>query len=81
MREKFEFDWFDDGVDHSYDLEENPSKRFKMIQSEIIRLSKIENEIKDFFRHNFKRFEHNRNVIKKLINDDSDKNFIKSLAI
>jgi len=81
MREKFEFDWFDDVVDHSYDLEENPSKRFKMIQSEIIRLSKIENEIKDFFKHNFKRFEHNRNVIKKLINDDSDKNFIKSLAI
>jgi hypothetical protein len=52
-----------------------------MIQSEIIRLSKIENEIKDFFKHNFQRFEYNRNVIKKIINDDSDKNFIKSLAI
>ena len=40
LREIYDFDFFDDLIDHSYDYEKNPVKRIKLIFNEI---NKIKN--------------------------------------
>ena len=66
MRELYDLDMFDDFIDHSYDLEEDSNKRFIMIIDEILRLSKLQNELPKFFEQNKKRFESNREKIKNI---------------
>jgi hypothetical protein len=79
MRELYDFDWFDDFINHSYDSIENHKVRFHKIRREILRLSKMESEIKEFFKDNQKRFEHNRKVIKEISKSKKDYNFFQNL--
>lgn len=55
IREKFDFDLFDDLIDHSYDNEKNHYKRLYKISQELKRLSNIEDEVIDFYKKNKKR--------------------------
>ena len=68
MKELYDLDFFDDFIDHSYDNEIDNKKRMIMIQKEILRLSKLENELPIFFEKNKERFLSNRNKIEKIGN-------------
>ena len=62
-------DLFDDFINHDYDSEEDDTLRLKLVIEELVRLSKLENEIIQFLNTNIDRFENN---IKKLENWKSD---------
>jgi hypothetical protein len=79
MKDRYGFDFFDDIVDHSYDSEMNPNKRFKMIIDEILRLNNKKEEIVDFFKNNKSRFDRNVQIIEEMKKDKTDYNFYKSL--
>lgn len=79
MKDKWGFDFFDDIINHSYDSIENHSLRFNKITREILRLSKMENEIKEFFKNNQDRFEKNKEIVKSISNCTIDKDFFRSL--
>ena len=79
MRELYDFDWFDDFINHSYDSIENHKVRFHKIRREILRLSKMESEIKEFVINNQDRFEKNKEIIKNIRHSKSDKNFWSSI--
>ena len=46
MRDLYGFDFFDDVVNHDYDSEPNPKKRFEMIINEVVRLNNKKEECK-----------------------------------
>ena len=71
--------FFDDIVNHSYDTIEDSVLRFHKITKEILRLSKMENEIKEFVINNQDRFEKNKEIIKNIRHSKSDKNFWSSI--
>jgi len=58
------FDLFDDFVDHSYDKEQNDSKRIKLAFKELKRLTKL--DCIDFYTKNKERFVKNHSNIYKL---------------
>jgi len=80
MKELYDFDWFDDFINHSYDSIENHTLRFHKIRREILRLSKMESEIKEFFKNNQKRFEYNREVVRNISKSKKDYNFFQNLT-
>ena len=80
LRELYDFDMFDDLVNHSYDNEINNDKRLFMIADEIKRLSEKEEEIKEFYINNKARFNKNRNIINEILKDNKDYNFFQSLV-
>ena len=65
MKEEYDLEFFDDLIDHSYDKEKNDITRLHMVLSEIDRLSKIENEIKTYYKSNKNKFIKNHNFIKE----------------
>lgn len=66
MKNLYGLDFFDDFINHSYDNEENDSKRILLIKDEIIRLSKLENELSEYFEKNKQRFLNNRKIIENI---------------
>ena len=78
-KEKYGFDLFEDFVDTSYDNEPNPHKRMRMIIDEIVRLSKLKNQIKGFYQESKKRFKHNKEIVAALYEDKTDYNFFQRL--
>lgn len=79
MKELYDFDFFDDLVNHSYDSEENHKYRMHKIQREILRLHKNRTTLPKFFEKNEDRFRKNREIIMKILDSNEDLNFIKSL--
>ena len=80
LKKKFGFDIFDDLIDHSYDLEENNSKRMKMVLEEIKRLNNNKDLVIDFYKKNKNRFEKNLDLFQKAYNKKETLNFFKSLS-
>jgi hypothetical protein len=70
LKEKYDFDFFDDIIDHSYDNELNDKKRFLMFIDEIKRINNNKEVIKEFYKNNQERFELNK---KKLLEIALDK--------
>jgi hypothetical protein len=70
LKEKYDFDFFDDIIDHSYDNELNDKKRFLMFIDEIKRVNNNKEVIKEFYKNNQERFELNK---KKLLEIALDK--------
>jgi hypothetical protein len=64
MREEYNFHFFDDLIDHSYDNERDDAKRFHMVVNEIKRLSSMKNEISLYYKNNIDKLIHNHNIIK-----------------
>jgi hypothetical protein len=60
LKEKYNFDFFDDVIDHSYDSELNDKKRFLMFIEEIKRINNNKESIKNFYKNNQERFESNK---------------------
>jgi hypothetical protein len=80
MKEKYDFDFFDDVIDHSYDNEPNQKKRFNLFVNEVKRLHDNKENLIEFYRNNWRRFERNKNKVIAIINNDSDYTFFKSLV-
>lgn len=62
LKKDFDFDLFDDVIDHSYDNEMDDRKRLEMIVKEIKRIHSKKDFFIDFYKNNRERFEHNRKV-------------------
>lgn len=62
LKKDYDFDLFDDIIDHSYDNENDDTKRMNMIISEIKRISENKEFFISFYRNNRDRFEYNRNL-------------------
>jgi hypothetical protein len=78
MKEKYDFDFFDDVIDHSYDNEPNQKKRFNLFVNEIKRLHQNKENLIEFYQNNRDRFERNKNKVIEIINDKSDYDFFRS---
>jgi hypothetical protein len=63
MRQEYDFHFFDDLIDHSYDNEIDDIKRFQMVVNEIKRLSNMREEISNYYENNFNKLLHNHNFI------------------
>ena len=64
IRNEYEFDLFDDLIDHSYDNEIDDIKRFHMVIDEIKRLSNMRDDITTYYKNNINRILHNHNYVK-----------------
>jgi hypothetical protein len=80
MKEKYDFDFFDDVIDHSYDNDPNQKKRFNLFVNEVKRLHDNKENLIEFYRNNWRRFERNKNKVIAIINNESDYTFFKSLV-
>lgn len=81
LREIYDFDFFDDLIDHSYDYEKNPSKRMKLIFDEIIKIKNNPNVIKDFYKRNKDRFINNNKIVCEIVNKTDDTDYTKNIFI
>lgn len=79
IKDKYDFDFFDDVIDHSYDNEPNQKKRFKLFVNELKRLHDNKENLIEFYRNNQVRFEINKNKVISIMNNDSDYIFFRSL--
>ena len=79
MKEKYDFDFFDDVIDHSYDNEPDQKKRFKLFVNEVKRLHDNKENLIEFYRNNQVRFEINKNKVISIMNNYSDYIFFRSL--
>ena len=79
LKEKYDFDLFDDVINHSYDNEPNQKKRFKMFCAEIKRLYDNKNNLIEFYKNNHHRFEENKRKVIDIGKNKSDYHFIKTL--
>jgi hypothetical protein len=79
LKERYNFDLFEDIIDYSYDNEEDPRKRLFMFVDEVKRLNSIKDEIINFYKNNQERFENNKVKVTNILQDDTDYKFFKSL--
>lgn len=79
MKEKYDFDFFEDVINHSYDNEPNQKKRFNLFINEVRRLYINRESLIEFYEKNQFRFENNKNKVISIMNNDSDYTFFKSL--
>jgi len=73
VKEKYNFDFYEDIIDYSYDSEVDDIKRFKLYIKEILRLNEMKQELIEFYKNNEERFNKNKNKLVSslnLINDD-----------
>lgn len=81
MKEKWNFDFFDDVINHDYDNIESHSERFYRILDEIKRLFSEKDKIIEFYQKNEKRFKKNQEIVKKICYDKNDFNLLDSLCV
>lgn len=79
MRENYGFDFYDNIINHSYDLEPNQSDRMGMFIKEILRIHNNKDFFIDFYKKNKERFENNKKIVESLSTDKSDYYFFKSI--
>jgi hypothetical protein len=79
LKERYDFDLFEDIIDYSYDNEKDPRKRIFMFVDEVKRLNSIKDEIINFYKNNQERFELNKKKVTSILQDDTDYKFFKSL--
>lgn len=76
LRKKYDFDLFDDFINHDYDEEPDNFKRMVKLIDEISRLNNIKDEVVKFCNNSKDRFERNKNKIIDIVNDfDDSKNY------
>lgn len=79
LKDRYDFDLFEDIIDYSYDNEKDPKKRLFMFVNEIKRLNSIKGEVILFYKNNQERFENNKKKVISILQDNTDYNFFKSL--
>lgn len=80
MKEIYDFDFFDDIINHSYDDEPNQLKRLHMFVDEIKRLNNNKKNLVEFYRKNKNRFLENKNKVLNILKIvDVDYKFFENL--
>jgi hypothetical protein len=79
FKNRYDFDFFDDIIDHSYDSEMDNKKRIGLVFNEIKRVSENKEQIKEFYKNNQERFEKNKEKVKLIHNSKRDVAFFNSL--
>lgn len=72
LKEKYNFDFFDDIINHSYDSELNDKKRLLMFIEEIKRINNNKESIKNFYKNNQERFESNKQKLLDIALDKTE---------
>ena len=81
LKSKFNFDFFDDIINHSYDNEVNHMKRLQMIVNEIKRLTDNKDNIIEFYKNNKDRFEKNKQIVLEISENKTDYNYYFNLIV
>ena len=68
MKEKYDFDFYEDIINYEYDNKIDDIERLELYFKEVLRLSKIKNELVDYHKNNKDRFENNKIKLIKLLN-------------
>jgi hypothetical protein len=79
MKEEYDFYFFDDLIDHSYDNEIDDVKRFHMVVDEIKRLSSMKEKISTYYKNNIDKLIHNHNFIKTYSEKKVEENYFLNL--
>lgn len=79
MKEEYNFDFFDDLIDHSYDNLPTIKERIQGVISEVIRLNNNQSLVVDFYNNNRERFEKNREIVCRIPDKLDDYDFFKTL--
>jgi hypothetical protein len=79
MRQEYDFYFFDDLIDHSYDNEIDDVKRFHMVVDEIKRLSSMKEKISTYYKNNIDKLIHNHNFIKTYSEKKVEENYFLNL--
>ena len=79
LKNKYDFDFFDEIIDHSYDNIKDNKKRLFAVFNEIKRILSNKEEIINFYINNKDRFEENKNKVIKIKKDNSDVDYFNSL--
>jgi len=80
IKKKYDFDFFDDVINHDYDSEENHRDRLFKFVKEIKRINDNKEFFKDFYRKNKRRFEENLRKIEGKVKDQTDSDFLKRIS-
>jgi hypothetical protein len=80
IKKRYGFDFFDDVIDHSYDLEHDHGERMIKFVKEIKRIHDNKDFFIDFYAKNKDRFVKNHQLAKTLTYDTSDRDFLKKLC-
>ena len=81
LRKIYGFDMFDDIIDHSYDSEEDPLIRMKLIFKQLELIKNNPDVIKDFYVMFKDRFINNNKIVCEIINKKNDLDYIKNIFI
>lgn len=79
MREEYNFYFFDELINHSYDDEIDDVKRFHMVVDEIKRLSTMREKISIYYKNNVDKLIHNHNFIKTYSDKKIEENYFLNL--
>lgn len=80
IKKRYDFDWFDDVIDHSYDTILDHKERLSAFVKEIKRINDNKEFFIDFYKNNKERFQKNHNIAHALTHDTSDRDFLKKLT-
>ena len=75
LKQEYDFDLFDDVINHSYDNELNDRKRMNMVVDEIKRINSNKDFYKKFYIQNRHRFLRNRHILLEGILKKKKKDF------
>ena len=79
LRDKFNFDMFDDIIDHSYDSETNHRLRFFMIVEQIKKIHNIKILLPEIYKNLRNRLIINQNLVLEILKNNKDYDFFKNL--
>jgi predicted nucleic acid-binding Zn-ribbon protein len=80
IKKKYDFDFFDDVINHDYDDEENHRDRLFKFVKEIKRINENKEFFIEFYKNNKFRFEENLRKIEEKVKDQSDSDFLKRIS-
>ena len=79
MKERYDFDFFEDVINHSYDDEPNQKVRLFKFVNELKRLNQKKEELKEFYKYNYDRFENNKQKVLNILKSEKDYEYFLSL--
>ena len=80
IKKRYDFDWFDDIIDHSYDNILDHKERLIAFVKEVKRINDNKEFFIDFYKNNKERFQKNHDIARLLIHDTSDRDFLRKLS-
>ena len=80
IKNHYDFDWFDDIIDHSYDTVLNHRDRLFQFVKEVKRINDNKEFFIEFYKNNKKRFTDNYKKSLKWANNHRDRDFLLGLC-